>query len=103
MSSNLDKIDDILECGEIMKSFGLPTKGFKSLDEMRITLCRHLKGLKGTSTRKVGEVSNQERASVLRNKYILVSRYQLIVVALCLVYKLVCCLVRHWFGVVLAL
>ena len=60
MSSNLDKIDDMAECCDIMKSFGLSTKGIKTLDEMKATLTKHLKDLKGTSTRKVGEVSIQQ-------------------------------------------
>ena len=57
MSLNMDKIDDMVECCDIMKSFGLSTKEIKTLDEMKATLGKHLKDLKGTSTRKVGEVS----------------------------------------------
>lgn len=57
MSSNLDKIDDMAECCDIMKSFGFPTKGINTLDEMKTALSKHLEDLEGTSTRKVGEVS----------------------------------------------
>lgn len=60
MSLNLDKIDDMAECCDIMRSFGLSTKGINTLDEMKATLSKHLKDLKGTSTRKVGEVSTQQ-------------------------------------------
>jgi len=70
-----------------MKSFGLPTKGINTLDEMKTTLSKHLKDLEGASTRKVGEVSNQP--SVF---FRLVSRYQLIVEA----FK--CCVVRRCFS-----
>ena len=60
MSLNFDKIDDLAECCHIMKSFGLSTKGIKTMDEMKATLGKHLKDLKGTSTRNVGEVSTQQ-------------------------------------------
>lgn len=62
MSSNLNKIEeieDIEECVKVMKAFGLLTKGFNGMDEMKTALCKHLKELEGTSTRKVGEVSTQ--------------------------------------------
>jgi len=62
MSSNLDKveaIDDMSECLDVMKAFGLPTKGMKTLEEMKTTLRNHLEDLGRTSTRKIGEVSTQ--------------------------------------------
>lgn len=57
MSSKLDEIDDMRECLSIMQSFGLPTKGLKTLDEMKNKISDHLRHLEGSSTRKVGEVS----------------------------------------------
>ena len=60
MSLYLEKIDDMAECCEIMKSFGLSTKGIRTLDEMKATLGKHLKDLKGTSTGNVGEVSTKQ-------------------------------------------
>ena len=63
MSSNLDKVeamDDMSECLDVMKAFGLPTKGMKTLEEMKTTLNKHLEDLERTSTRKVGEVSTQK-------------------------------------------
>lgn len=68
MSLNLDKIDDMAECCDIMKSFGLSTKGIKTLDEMKAKLTKHLKDLKGTSTRKVGEVSSQQIVLLLETR-----------------------------------
>ena len=101
MSSNLNKIEtieDMKESLEVMNAFGLPTKGISTLDEMKTTLSKHLNDLEGTSTRKVGEVSTQPPIFVLQNEYKLVSRYQLMLMALNK-----CCLVRQWFAVVLAL
>lgn len=92
MPSNLNKIEeieDIEECVKVMKAFGLPTKGLNGMDEMKTALCKHLKELEGTSTRKVGEVSTRPPIFFLSNKYRLVSRYQLIVVILSK-----CCVVR---------
>lgn len=86
MSSNLNKIEeieDMKKCVDVMSAFNLPTKGFNTMDEMKTALCKHLKDLEGPSTRKVGEVST--RPPILfkkKNKYRLVSRYQLIVVIL---------------------
>ena len=82
MSSNLsrvDEIEDMKDCCDVMTAFGLPTKGYKTLDEMKTTLNKHLKDLEGTSTRKVGEVSTQPPIVFVKNKYRLV-RYQLIVI-----------------------
>ena len=62
MSTGLDKvdtIDDITEAYELFQSFGLSTKGLHSLDQMKNKLRQHLKGVEGTSSRKIGEVCNQ--------------------------------------------
>ena len=59
MSTGLEKvdtIDDIAKAYELFKSFGLSTTGLNSLDEMKNKLREHLKGLEGTSSRKIGEV-----------------------------------------------
>ena len=77
MSSNLNKIEeieDLQECLDVMNAFGLSTKGFKEFGEMKTALCKHLKDLEGTSTRKVGEVSTKPPIFFLNNKYILVGR-----------------------------
>ena len=50
----LDTIDDMGELCDIMKSFGLKTKGFNTLDAMRNRLREHLKA----SSRKIGQVCN---------------------------------------------
>ena len=83
MSSNLNKIDgieDMRECCDVMTAFGLPTRGYNTLDEMKTTLSKHLKDLEGTSTRRVGEVSTQPPIVVFKKQVRLVSRYQLIVI-----------------------
>ena len=62
MSTGLDKvdtIDDITEAYELFQFFGLSTKGLHSLDQMKNKLRQHLKGVEGTSSRKIGEVCNQ--------------------------------------------
>lgn len=64
MSSKLDEIDDIAELCEIVKSFGLKTKGLNTSDQMKSRLSEHLKYLEGSSTRKVGEVSNHSPSLV---------------------------------------
>ena len=87
MSSNLDEIDDMSEFCDVMKSFSLPTKGISTLNEIKIMLSKHLKDLEGASTRKVGEVSIQPPVFFLGGKYRLVSRYQLIVVFECCVFR----------------
>ena len=59
MSTGLEKvdtIDDIAKAYELFKSFGLSTTGLNSLVEMKNKLREHLKGLEGTSSRKIGEV-----------------------------------------------
>ena len=59
MSTGLEKvdtIDEILKACELMKSFGLSTRGLYSLDEMKSKLREHLKELEETSSRKIGEV-----------------------------------------------
>ena len=61
MSTGLEKvdtIDDIQEACELVKSFGLSTKGIDSLNEVKNKLREHLKGLEETSSRKIGEVCN---------------------------------------------
>ena len=61
MSTGLEKvdtIDDIQEACELVKSFGLSTKGLDSLNEVKNKLREHLKGLEETSSRKIGEVCN---------------------------------------------
>ena len=61
MSTGLEKvdtIDDIQEACELVKSFGLSTKGLDSLNEVKNKLREHLKGLEETSSRKIGEVWN---------------------------------------------
>ena len=61
MSTGLEKvdtIDDIQEACELVKSFGLSTKGIDSLNEVKNKLREHLKGLEETSSRKIGEVWN---------------------------------------------
>ena len=61
MSTGLEKvdtIDDIQEACELVKSFGLSTKGLDSLSEVKSKLREHLKGLEETSSRKIGEVWN---------------------------------------------
>ncbi|RMX55977.1 hypothetical protein pdam_00021724 [Pocillopora damicornis] len=58
MSTGLEKvdtIDDIQEACELVKSFGLSTKGLDSLSEVKNKLREHLKGLEETSSRKIGE------------------------------------------------
>ncbi len=64
MSSKLDEIDDLGELCKIMVSFGLKTKGFNTLGQMKTRLSEHLKYLEGSSTRKVGEVSNHSPSLV---------------------------------------
>ena len=62
MSTGLEKvdsIDDITEAYELFQSFDLSTKGLYSLDQMKNKLREHLKGVEGTSSRKIGEVCNQ--------------------------------------------
>ena len=54
----VDTIDDIQEACELVKSFGLSTKGLDSLNEVKNKLREHLKGLEETSSRKIGEVWN---------------------------------------------
>ena len=61
MSTGLEKvdtIDDIQEACELVKSFGLSTKGIDSLNEVKNKLREHLEGLEETSSRKIGEVCN---------------------------------------------
>ncbi|CAH3120313.1 unnamed protein product [Pocillopora meandrina] len=58
MSTGLEKvdiIDDPAKACKLIQSFGLSTKGLNSLDEMKKKLREHLKGLEGTSSRKIGE------------------------------------------------
>ena len=57
MPTKIDEIDDMKDLFEIMQSFGLSTKGYKGVDEMKIRLLEYLKDLEGSSKRKVGEVS----------------------------------------------
>ena len=62
MSTGLQKVDsinDITEACDIIKSFGLSTKGLNTLDEVKNKLREHLRELEGTSSRKIGEVCNQ--------------------------------------------
>ena len=42
MSDKLDKIDDFGELYEIMKFFHIPTKGLKTLDDLKTKLREHL-------------------------------------------------------------
>ena len=62
MSTGLEKVDlvdDMADACDIIKSFGLSTKGLTTLDEMKNKLREHLRGLEGTSSRMIGEVCNQ--------------------------------------------
>ena len=91
MPSNLNKIEeieDLKECVDVMNAFGLPTKGFNRMDEMKAALCKHLKDLEGTSTRKVGEVSTKPPIFFLKKQTQI--SWQLIVVIL----LSKCCVVR---------
>lgn len=48
-------MDDIRAACELLESFGLSTKGLASLVEIKNKIREHLKGLEGTSSRKIGE------------------------------------------------
>ena len=75
MSTELEKvdtIDDPLEACKLIQSFGLPTKGLNSLDEMKKKLREHLKGLEGTSSRKIGEVCDHSDTFLVQTSQIFV-------------------------------
>ena len=57
MSTKIDEIDEMEDLLEIMRSFGLSTRGYKGVDGMKTTLREYLEDLEGSSKRKVGEVS----------------------------------------------
>ena len=62
MSKGLEKVDtinNIKKACKLFDSFGLSTEGLNTLDEMKNKLRQHLKGLEETSSRKIGEVCNQ--------------------------------------------
>ena len=75
MSTGLEKvdtIDDIQEACELVKSFGLSTKGLDSLNEVKNKLREHLKGLEETSSRKIGEVCNHSNTFSVQTSLIFV-------------------------------
>ena len=75
MSTRLEKVDtinDVLEAGQLLESFGLSSKGYNSLDEMKKTLREHLKGLEGTSSRKIGEVCDHSDTFLVQTSQIFV-------------------------------
>lgn len=57
MPTNIDEIEEMEDLFEIMKSFGLSTKGLKGVDGMKAKLREYLKDLEKSSKRKVGDVS----------------------------------------------
>ena len=57
MSTKIDEIEEMEDLFEIMKSFGLSTRGCKGVDGMKTRLREYLEDLEGSSKRKVGEVS----------------------------------------------
>ena len=75
MSTGLEKvdtIDDPLEACKLIKSFGLSTKGLNSLDEIKKKLREHLKGLEGTSSRKIGKVCDHSDTFLVQTSQIFV-------------------------------
>ena len=68
MSTKIDEIEDMQDLFEIMKSFGLSTKGYKGVDGMKTTLRKYLEDIEGSSKRKVGEVS-------IINSYVFEKKY----------------------------
>ena len=75
MSTGLEKvdtIDDIAKAYELFKPFGLSTTGLNSLDEMKNKLREHLKGLEGTSSRKIGEVRDHSDTFLFQTSQIFV-------------------------------
>ena len=56
-ATKIDEIDELEDLYEIMKSFGLSTRGYKGVDDMKTKLREYLEDLEGSSKRKVGEVS----------------------------------------------
>ena len=57
MPTRIDEIEEMEDLLEIMKSFGLSTKGIKGVDGMKAKLREYLEDLEVSSKRKVGEVS----------------------------------------------
>ena len=57
MTTKIDEIEEMDDLYEIMKSFGLSTKGIKGVDGMKAKLRKYLEDLEGSSKRKVGDVS----------------------------------------------
>ena len=75
MSTGLEKvdtIDDPAKACKLIQSFGLSTKGLNSLDEMKKKLREHLKGLEGTSSRKIGEVCDHSDTFLVQTSQIFV-------------------------------
>lgn len=57
MATNIDEIEEMDELYEIMRSFNISTKGLRGIEEMRVRLKEHFAALKGSSQRRVGNVS----------------------------------------------
>ena len=75
MSTGLEKvdtIDDLPEACELIKSFGLSTKGLDSLNEVKNKLREHLKGLEGTSLRKIRKVCDHSDTFLVQTSQIFV-------------------------------
>ena len=75
MSTGLEKvdaIDDIAKAFQLIQSFCLSTEGLNTLDEMKKKLSEHLKGLEGTSSRKIGEVCDHSDTFLVQTSQIFV-------------------------------
>ncbi len=66
MPTTIDDIEEMDDLYEIMKSFGLSTKGIKGVDGMKAKCREYLKDLEGSSKRKVGEVSMNRQCTLGR-------------------------------------
>lgn len=68
MSTKIDEIEEIEDLIDIMKSFGLSTKGCRGVDGMKTRLREYLEDIERSSKRKVGEVS-------IINSYVFEKKY----------------------------
>ena len=57
MSTKIEEVEEMEDLLEIIKSFGLSTRGWKGVDQMKTRLREYLEDIEGSSKRKVGEVS----------------------------------------------
>lgn len=59
MPANIDDIEELVDILDILKSFGLSTRGYKGVDDIKPKLREYLQSLEGSSKRTVGEVSRK--------------------------------------------